>query len=264
MTWIQHDVAVGHPEQLVLECDPPRRLSYTWHTFSTEWAAATGIDEELRARIAAEPRSRVTFDLEPDGPLVKLTVVHDGFEPGSTVAEMVSGGWPRVLGELKTLLETGAAGDDGFSTQAVAPAPPEAVFRALTTLEGLAGWWMPDVAGSPAAGGELTFRFDSEHVTMRVEHVEAPSLVVWRCVESTKFPEWIGNTLWFDLQPRGTGDATVIAFRQVGLLPPCDCYDICSAGWEQYVRGLASFAAGDGGQPYGSPAWEARRSAAVS
>jgi activator of Hsp90 ATPase-like protein len=49
----------------------------------------------------------VTFDIEPQGQKVKLTVVHDGFEPGSTVAEMVSGGWPQVLSGLKTLLETG-------------------------------------------------------------------------------------------------------------------------------------------------------------
>ena len=39
--------------------------------------------------------------------MVKLTVVHDDFDPGSTVLERVSEGWPRVLSDLKTLLETG-------------------------------------------------------------------------------------------------------------------------------------------------------------
>jgi hypothetical protein len=39
--------------------------------------------------------------------VVKLTVVHDGFAPGSTIAEMVSVGWPNVIASLKTLLETG-------------------------------------------------------------------------------------------------------------------------------------------------------------
>jgi hypothetical protein len=38
---------------------------------------------------------------------VRLTVVHDGFDPGSLMATMVSQGWPRVLSDLKTLLETG-------------------------------------------------------------------------------------------------------------------------------------------------------------
>jgi hypothetical protein len=40
--------------------------------------------------------------------VVKLTVTHDGFAPGSTVAEMVGAGWPAVIASLKTLLETGA------------------------------------------------------------------------------------------------------------------------------------------------------------
>ena len=43
----------------------------------------------------------------------------------------------------------------------------------------------------------------------------------------------------------------------------CDCYGICSEGWDHYVRSLADFAAGDGGHPYGSPEWEARRAARV-
>lgn len=49
----------------------------------------------------------VSFDIEPVGPMVKLTVVHDGFEPGSTVLAGVSQGWPILLASLKTLLETG-------------------------------------------------------------------------------------------------------------------------------------------------------------
>lgn len=103
----QEGVSVADPEQVVLESEPYRRLSYTWHSFTPEWAEALGIDEDVRARIAAEPRSRVTFDMEQEGDMVRLTVLHDGFEPGSTVAEMVSGGWPRVMAGLKTLLETG-------------------------------------------------------------------------------------------------------------------------------------------------------------
>ncbi|MFY9929822.1 MAG: metalloregulator ArsR/SmtB family transcription factor [Streptosporangiaceae bacterium] len=103
----QGKLTVDDPEQIVLVSDPYRRLSYTWHTFTPEWAAYYSVDEEHRARIAAEPRSKVTFDLEPAGDLVKLTVVHDGFEPGTGIIDGVSQGWPRILSELKTLLETG-------------------------------------------------------------------------------------------------------------------------------------------------------------
>jgi uncharacterized protein YndB with AHSA1/START domain len=55
----------------------------------------------------AEPPSRVTFELEPQKDQVKLTVVHDKFEPGSKAFEGVSRGWPLVLSSLKSYLETG-------------------------------------------------------------------------------------------------------------------------------------------------------------
>jgi hypothetical protein len=37
----------------------------------------------------------------------KLTVVHDGFDPGSAILPGITEGWPRILSDLKTLLETG-------------------------------------------------------------------------------------------------------------------------------------------------------------
>jgi hypothetical protein len=52
----------------------------------------------------------VTFEIEAEeGDQVRLTVTHEGFEEGSAMLESISGGWPRVLANLKTLLETGEA-----------------------------------------------------------------------------------------------------------------------------------------------------------
>jgi len=107
MTWDNHGVPISDAEQVVLESEPYRRLSYTWHTFTPELAARFGWDEEFLARVSGERRSKVSFDIEPAGEQVKLTVIHDGFGPRSTVAEMVSAGWPQVIASLKTLLETG-------------------------------------------------------------------------------------------------------------------------------------------------------------
>src|SRR4029453_12887380 len=46
------------------------------------------------------------FDIEPIGETVRLTVMHNGFEPGSAILDGISKGWPRILSDLKTLLET--------------------------------------------------------------------------------------------------------------------------------------------------------------
>ena len=50
---------------------------------------------------------RVTFDLEPRGTTVKLTVTHDNLDEGGKTFRDISGGWPMVIASLKSLLETG-------------------------------------------------------------------------------------------------------------------------------------------------------------
>lgn len=103
----KNGVTIADPAQVVLESDPYRRLAYTWHTFTPQWAAAYSISADQLARFASEPRSRVAFDIEPVGDCVRLTVVHDGFEPGSAVLAGVTQGWPMLVSSLKSLLETG-------------------------------------------------------------------------------------------------------------------------------------------------------------
>lgn len=80
----------------VVECTPPRRLVYTW-------ARPQDADDASR-------HSRVSFDIEPRGDgLVRLTVTHEGLEGDAQMLAGISGGWPKVLSNLKTLLETGRA-----------------------------------------------------------------------------------------------------------------------------------------------------------
>ncbi|MHB8532643.1 MAG: ArsR/SmtB family transcription factor [Solirubrobacteraceae bacterium] len=107
MVWINNGVRIEDPDQVVLEAEPHRRLSFTWHTFTAELARAVGREEHDFSAADREPRTRVTFEIEPAGSAVKLTVIHDELLPGGKVAELVSGGWPQVLSKLKTLLETG-------------------------------------------------------------------------------------------------------------------------------------------------------------
>src|SRR5262249_51237414 len=109
VSFVHNGVVVEDAAQVVLEANPPHPLSYRWNTFRAGWAEWWGISEEFRGKVAGEPRSTVAFTIEAADGLVKLTVVHDGFEPGSIVLESVSGGWPKVISSLKTMLETGTA-----------------------------------------------------------------------------------------------------------------------------------------------------------
>ena len=94
-------------DQQVLEADPPRRLSYSWHNYQPEMAEMFGWSDERLAELQQEKRSKVTFDIEPAGRAVKLTVTHDDFVPDSEMRKGVEQGWPAILSNLKSVLETG-------------------------------------------------------------------------------------------------------------------------------------------------------------
>jgi uncharacterized protein YndB with AHSA1/START domain len=80
----------------VVESAAPHRLVLTW---------ARPKDAE-----DVSSHSRVTFDIEPKGEgLVRLRVTHEDLENDPQMLAGISGGWPIVLSNLKTYLETGRA-----------------------------------------------------------------------------------------------------------------------------------------------------------
>lgn len=104
---LESDWTVGSPWKIVfpdgrvadsgeiLECDRPKRIVIKWRN---EWSP----------ELNAEGFSRCTMDIEQADGAVKLTVMHTIDRPESKFIGAVSGGWPRILSNLKSLLETGA------------------------------------------------------------------------------------------------------------------------------------------------------------
>jgi uncharacterized protein YndB with AHSA1/START domain len=79
----------------VEDADRPKRLVLKWRN-------------EVKPELKAEGYSRCVFEIEPVGEAVKLTVTHSIEREDSKLLGAVSGGWPKVLSNLKSLLETGA------------------------------------------------------------------------------------------------------------------------------------------------------------
>lgn len=78
----------------VLEIAYPRRLVLSWQN-------------HLFPEMTAEGFSRMSYDLEPKGGTVKLTITHTMDKKDSKTIKAVSNGWPHLLASLKSLLETG-------------------------------------------------------------------------------------------------------------------------------------------------------------
>jgi uncharacterized protein YndB with AHSA1/START domain len=78
----------------ILEIEPQKRLVLKWRN-------------EFMPEMRAEGDSRLTYELEPQGESVKLSVIHEMDKTGSKLIDAVSNGWPHILASLKSLLETG-------------------------------------------------------------------------------------------------------------------------------------------------------------
>ncbi len=78
----------------IVAFDPPRRIVLKWL-------------HERRPELKAEGPARCSIELEPAEGAVKLTIHHTIDRADSKLIEAVSGGWPRILSNLKSLIETG-------------------------------------------------------------------------------------------------------------------------------------------------------------
>ncbi|MBV9571407.1 MAG: SRPBCC family protein [Alphaproteobacteria bacterium] len=78
----------------ILEAEQPKRLVIKWRN-------------EFRPQLKAEGYTRCTMEIAQEGDITKLSIVHEIDIPDSKTIEAVSGGWPRILSNLKSLLETG-------------------------------------------------------------------------------------------------------------------------------------------------------------
>ena len=83
----------------IVEADPPRRLVIRWQN-------------EFKPELKTEGMSLCTMELEPSGPAVKLTITHTIERDPSAFITAVSGGWPKVVSNLKSLLEAGTVALD--------------------------------------------------------------------------------------------------------------------------------------------------------
>ena len=99
----------------VVECDPPRKLTVTWNV---NWPALV---EKLGPTL-------VTYQIEPTGDAVKLTLIQSHDRPiGDDILSGGREGWPAILSSLKSLLETGQA-------LAIKMAPPQRMLEALQRM----------------------------------------------------------------------------------------------------------------------------------
>ena len=94
-------------------------------------------------------------------------------------------------------------------------APAADIYRAITTQEGLASFWTPDVTAAPEVGAALRFGFAEAPVDleMTVTALDPHERVSWTC--QGPWPYWTGTEVHWTIATGDSG-ASLVVFRQTG------------------------------------------------
>ncbi len=111
---------------------------------------------------------------------------------------------------------------------------PDQVYEALTTLDGLSGWWARKTAGDTELGGVIAFRFTAGGFDMKVTELEPGKLVRWEVVDGP--PEWVGTTIRWDIEQRG--EYTIVLFKHEGWREAGEFMHHCSTKWAIFLMSL--------------------------
>jgi uncharacterized protein YndB with AHSA1/START domain len=129
-------------------------------------------------------------------------------------------------------------------------ATPERVFGVLTDAAEYARWWAP-ATGTATARGELRITFDNIEAPLVVRVAEArhPETVAWDVLDCAFLPDWVGTRPVFTLGA-GTDGGCDVRFRHEGLSQKLECYEMCRAGWDQYLPSLRDYIETGAGRPF--------------
>ena len=121
----------------------------------------------------------------------------------------------------------------------------KAAKETFNAVNDICGWWSTDFEGSAAKQDDVfTVRFGDTFITMRITELIPYSKIVWKVIDSWKHwmksnnTEWIGTSIMFEIAEEK--NKTNILFTHIGLVPPLDCFDVCSDAWSGYINNSLS------------------------
>jgi uncharacterized protein YndB with AHSA1/START domain len=130
-------------------------------------------------------------------------------------------------------------------------APIAKVYAALSTVEGIAGWWTRETTGSSTAGGTVQVRFttpsgeEKGKMTFELVKLDPNKEVRWRF--KTGPQEWIGTDVTFDLSQ--DGEMTLILFGHRNWREQVEFMAHCSMKWATFLLSLRDLVETGKGKP---------------
>lgn len=120
-------------------------------------------------------------------------------------------------------------------------------YRALTTRQGLAGWWTTDTRGSCDLGAVLEFHFGTRgRIDMKVLELDPARRVLWQVADGPA--DWIGSKVSFELEQEG--EQTTVLFKHQGWSEQSEFMHHCSTKWASFLMSMKSLIETGKGAPF--------------
>jgi uncharacterized protein YndB with AHSA1/START domain len=127
-------------------------------------------------------------------------------------------------------------------------ASPAAVYEALTTEEGVTGWWTTRASVEQGEGGVIRFTFRGDfHPHMRQTRLEPGSIVEWECIDG--HDNWQDNRFSFALRDRDAETSLQFVQHYARELDD-DTYGTYNFNWGYYLNSLKALCEDGVGYPY--------------
>ncbi|UPZ15370.1 SRPBCC family protein [Flavobacterium humidisoli] len=125
-----------------------------------------------------------------------------------------------------------------FTTTIIVNQTPDEVFKAIQNVR---GWWSEEIEGKTAnKGDEFKYHYEDVHrCKIKLIEVIPNQKIVW-LIEENYFSftnddtEWTNTTAVFDISKEN--NKTKLTFTHVGLVPEYECFEVCKAGWTNYIE----------------------------
>lgn len=135
-----------------------------------------------------------------------------------------------------------------FTTIILVDQTPEEAFNAINNVR---GWWSEEIEGNTDKPGDIfNYHFEDIHrCRIKLTEVIPDKKVVWLVLDNyfkpgifgeTSSPlhnnksEWTGTKISFEIT--GKDNKTQVRFTHLGLVPDYECFEVCSNGWNHYIR----------------------------
>ena len=203
--------------------------------------------------------TRLNFEITNKDGKTQIRFTHIGLVPEYECFDICSNAWSQYIEQsLMNLITTGKGQPNSrmndYQKSMTINKPVKEVYESIT--EHISDWWSEDLTGTSAhAGDSFAIAFGKTRKTFEIVEAIPGKVVIWKCVEAhidmpslKNKAEWVGTRMIWTLNAEDK--ATTLTFMHQGLNKNLECYDVCEAGWNEFLDSLLSYLKTGEGKPH--------------